>query len=55
VMKEAGVPVNDLHKLVDEGGREKLFLGDGTHYTPAGYEMMADIVTASILRSLAKP
>jgi lysophospholipase L1-like esterase len=55
VMKEARVPVNDLHKLVEEGGREKLFLGDGTHYTPAGYEMMADIVTASILRSLAKP
>jgi lysophospholipase L1-like esterase len=55
VMKEAGVPVNDLHKLVEEGGREKLFLRDGTHYTPAGYEMMADVVTASILRSLAKP
>lgn len=53
VMKRAGVPVNDLHKLVEDGGKEKLIGPDGTHYTPAGYEMLAAAVTNSILRSLA--
>jgi lysophospholipase L1-like esterase len=52
VMKQAGVPINDLHKLIEDGGKEKLIGPDGTHYTPAGYEMLAAAVTNSILRSL---
>jgi lysophospholipase L1-like esterase len=52
-MKQAGVPINDLHKLVEDGGKEKLILGDGTHYTQEGYDMLAAAVTKSILRSLA--
>jgi lysophospholipase L1-like esterase len=52
VMKRAGVPINDLHKLIEDGGKEKLIGPDGTHYTPAGYEMLAAAVTDSILRSL---
>jgi lysophospholipase L1-like esterase len=52
VMRQAGVPVDDLHKLVEEGGKDKLICPDGTHYTPAGYELLADAVTSSILRSL---
>jgi lysophospholipase L1-like esterase len=54
VMKQAGTPINDLHKVVESGGKEKLISGDGTHYTPAGYEILAAAVTDSILRSLAK-
>ena len=54
VMKQAGVPVNDLHKLVEDGGKDKLLLADGTHYTPQGYEMLAGIVADSILRALAE-
>jgi lysophospholipase L1-like esterase len=53
VMKQAGVPVNDLHKLIEDGGKEKLIGPDGTHYTPEGYEILAAAVTNSILRSLA--
>jgi lysophospholipase L1-like esterase len=53
VMKQAGVPINDLHKVVEDGGKETLIGGDGTHYTQAGYEMLAAAVTDSILRSLA--
>jgi lysophospholipase L1-like esterase len=52
VMKQARVPVDDLHKLVEDGGKEKLIGPDGTHYTPAGYELLAEAVTNSILRSL---
>ena len=54
VMKQAGVPIDDLHRLVESSGRERLFNGDGTHYTPEGYEILAAAVTDSILRSLAK-
>jgi lysophospholipase L1-like esterase len=54
VMKEAGVPINDLHELVDGGGKETLLGGDGTHYTREGYEMLAAAVTESILRTLAQ-
>src|SRR4051794_38264186 len=32
VMREAGVPVHDLHWLVERGGPERLLLPDGTHY-----------------------
>ncbi|RPI51771.1 MAG: SGNH/GDSL hydrolase family protein [Acidobacteria bacterium] len=52
IMKQAGVPINDLHRLVEGGGKETLISGDGTHYTQDGYEMLAAAVTESILRSL---
>src|SRR5215510_5349155 len=29
VMKQAGIPVNDLHKLTEDGGKEKLMADDG--------------------------
>ena len=54
VMRQAGVPINDLHKLVESGGKGKLLGGDGTHYTQEGYEILAAAVTDSILRSLAQ-
>ena len=54
VMKQAGVPINDLHELVESRGKEKLMGGDGTHYTQEGYEVLAVAVTDSILRSLAQ-
>src|SRR5439155_11995400 len=44
VMLPAGVPVHDLHALVERGGVETLQLADGTHYTAAGYELLADAV-----------
>jgi lysophospholipase L1-like esterase len=53
VMNQVGVPVNDLHKLVEGGGLGKLMLGDGTHYTPEGYDLLAAAVAASILRATA--
>lgn len=52
VMKKAGVPVNDLHAVVTKGGPEKLLGADGTHYTPAGNERLADAVADAILRQL---
>jgi len=52
IMKQAGIPINDLHKLVESGGKEKLMLGDGTHYTQEGYEVLAAAVANIILSSL---
>ena len=55
IMKQAGVPITDLHKLVESGGKERLMLADGTHYTEEGYDVLAAAVTRSILGSLALP
>lgn len=52
VMKKAGVPINDLHAVVTKGGPEKLLGADGTHYTPAGKELLAEAVADAILREL---
>ena len=54
VMKQARVPIDDLHELVEASGKENLLGGDGTHYTQDGYEKLAAAVTESILRSLAQ-
>ena len=54
VMKQAGIPINDLHKLIEGSGTNKLLGGDGTHYTQEGYEMLAAAVADSILRSLGQ-
>ncbi len=51
-MRAAGVPVHDLHGLVKRAGTVKLQLADGTHYTPAGYERLADAVADCVLRNL---
>jgi len=59
VMKAAGVVVNDLHWTVEQGGADKLLTSDGTHYTPAGSERLAEAVADAIARQLllrkAKP
>ena len=52
VMREAGVPVHDLHGIVEAGGTSKLLGDDGTHYTAAGYERLADAVADCVLRQL---
>jgi len=52
VMKEAGVPVHDLHWLVHANNADKLLGADGTHYTREGYERLAEAVTDCILRQL---
>lgn len=53
VMKACGVPVNDLHWVVEQSGVEKLLNADGVHYTPAGSAILAEAVADSVLRQLA--
>jgi dienelactone hydrolase/lysophospholipase L1-like esterase len=52
VMKQCGVPVNDLHWVVTRQNVEQMLGPDGTHYTPAGCELLADAVADSVLRAL---
>lgn len=47
-----GVPVNDLYAIVQYGGPSKLLGRDGTHYTPAGSDRLADAVADAISRQL---
>lgn len=52
IMKRHGVAVNDLHALSKAFGSE-LFQGKGdVHYTPQGYEKLAEQVAAAIAREL---
>jgi dienelactone hydrolase/lysophospholipase L1-like esterase len=52
IMREAGVPVHDLHWLVQRNDPEKMLLRDGTHYTPEGYARLAEAVSDCLLRQL---
>jgi dienelactone hydrolase/lysophospholipase L1-like esterase len=52
VMADERVPVNDLHWLVEHEGADSLLLSDGTHYTAAGYQKLAEAVSDAILREL---
>jgi dienelactone hydrolase/lysophospholipase L1-like esterase len=52
VMREAGVPVHDLHWVVEQGGAETMLGRDGTHYTPAASDRLAEAVADVVLRHL---
>jgi lysophospholipase L1-like esterase/dienelactone hydrolase len=52
VMLELGIPVDDLYRIVQDGGPATLLDKDGTHYTAAGKERLADAVTDCIKRQL---
>ncbi|VTT97088.1 dienelactone hydrolase : YtaP OS=Pedosphaera parvula (strain Ellin514) GN=Cflav_PD0665 PE=4 SV=1: Lipase_GDSL_2: Abhydrolase_7 [Gemmataceae bacterium] len=52
VMLELGVPVDDLNRIVRDGGAGELIGKDGTHYTPAGSERLADAVADCMRRQL---
>ncbi|MBA4064120.1 MAG: hypothetical protein C0501_10485 [Isosphaera sp.] len=52
VMADLGVPVDDLNRIVRDGGPGELLGKDGTHYTPAGNERLADAVTDVVRRQL---
>jgi lysophospholipase L1-like esterase len=49
VMTQERIPINDLHKLVVEGGTKELMGPDGTHYTPAGYDALARAVVKNLI------
>lgn len=53
VCADLRVPVNDLHRVVTAAGRDALLLPDGTHYTEAGYRLLAAAV-AMVMRGVAK-
>ena len=52
VMLELGIPVDDLYRIVQDGGPATMLGKDGTHYTPTGYERLADAVTDCVRRQL---
>jgi len=49
---EAGVPIHDLHGLV-QGAEPEVMLGpDGTHFTPAGTDRLAEAVADCVARQI---
>src|SRR5262249_17992855 len=52
VMLELGIPVDDLYRIVQDGGPATLLDKDGTHYTDAGNARLADAVTDCVKRRI---
>jgi dienelactone hydrolase/lysophospholipase L1-like esterase len=52
IMGELGVPVHDLHWVVEQGGPATMLGPDGTHYTAAGSDRLAEAVADCVLRQL---
>jgi dienelactone hydrolase/lysophospholipase L1-like esterase len=52
IMGELGVPVHDLHWVVEQGGAESMLGPDGTHYTVAASDRLAEAVADCVLRLL---
>jgi dienelactone hydrolase/lysophospholipase L1-like esterase len=52
IMRELGVPVHDLHWLVEQGGAGTMLGPDGTHYTDAGSDRLAEAVADCVLRQI---
>jgi lysophospholipase L1-like esterase/dienelactone hydrolase len=52
VMLELDIPVDDLDRIVRDGDPAKLLGKDGTHYTAAGYERLANAVTDCVKRRI---
>ena len=52
IMNEMGVPVHDLHWVVEQGNSETMLGPDGTHYTAAGSDRLAEAVADCVLRQL---
>jgi lysophospholipase L1-like esterase len=50
VLLRHGIPVNDLHALVEDHGRECLICDDGVHYTEQGSRLLGEQV-AKVLTS----
>jgi dienelactone hydrolase len=51
-MAELGVPVDDLHWIAEQGGAEIMLGPDGTHFTAAGSDRLAEAVADCVLRHL---
>ena len=52
VMTGLGVPVHDLHRVVEQGGPEAMLGPDGTHYTDAGSDRLAEAVADCVMRQV---
>lgn len=52
VMRQAGVPVHDLHWVVEQGGADTMLGKDGTHYTPLASDRLAEAVADVLFRQL---
>ena len=52
LMQEAGLPIDGLHAVVDQRGREACIVPDGVHMTDPGNAALADAVADAIRQAL---
>jgi isoamyl acetate esterase len=51
--RSLGIPVNDLNRVIAEGGRDNLLSEDGVHFKDAGYRVLAEAVVKMLRPMLA--
>jgi len=52
VVNRRGIPIDDLHRVVMEGGLERLSKSDGVHFTRDGFRVLGRAVAANIRANL---
>jgi len=52
VVRAHKLPVNDLHRVIEQAGREKCLGPDGVHFNERGYALLAEAVAAAVAASL---
>jgi lysophospholipase L1-like esterase len=53
VAGELGIQINDLYRVVNEAGPDRLLTADGVHFEPQGSELLGKAVAAAIKPMLA--
>jgi len=52
IMRDAGIPILDLHAVIDGDGAADYISADGVHMTDSGYAVLAEAVSAGIAERL---
>jgi len=48
IMSKLNIPINDLHRVIEEAGKEECLGADGVHMTPKGYALLAKAVAVFV-------
>ena len=55
IMDAAGVPINDLHAVVQRASPQELIADDGVHMTEQGTRLLAEAVAGAVREHMSRP
>ncbi|MGF1450204.1 MAG: SGNH/GDSL hydrolase family protein [Opitutales bacterium] len=54
IAAQKGIQINDLHRVIQDAGRDRLLRDDGVHFTPEGSELLGQAVAEAIQKAVSK-